>query len=474
MHHKGGLMHGNDTLPVTAVILAGGRSKRMGFDKALVEIDGRPLVSRVADSLDTICAEILVITNHPEDLDDADLPPGVRIVVDERPYSGPLGALATAMGEASHEWILVAAADMPWINPRLVELLWSRRSADSAVVPRTEGGLEPLLALYPTSAQEEARVLLDAGMRRPAELLERIPTTEIGVEELASADPELSSFVNVNTPEELASAKRYDRPGTPRDITVRTPADGPGRRTGVPVERQVTMFANGTEIATVQATPENLDELAVGFLISEGVISSPTALGDIEIDARRGLVFVSADEEISAGRALRARYFTSGCGKGMTFASPDDAKELEPLETTASLTPSALAELMAEMDRAAAMHQQTGGMHACALAVDGKLQLVREDIGRHNALDKVCGRAWLDGIPLADGAFLTTGRITYEMVIKAAKTATPIVASRKAVSDLAIELAEALNITLVGYFRGGHMTVYTHPERISTIESSSR
>ena len=83
-----------------------------------------------------------------------------------------------------------------------------------------------------------------------------------------------------------------------REIVVRTPGDDTDRRTGIPIERQVTLFANGTEIATVQATPEDLDELAVGFLVSERVISGPEVLGDIEIDAHRGLVFVSAAEEI--------------------------------------------------------------------------------------------------------------------------------------------------------------------------------
>ena len=465
-------MRGNDHLPITAAVLAGGRSRRMGFDKTLVRVGGHTLVARVAESLGSVCSEVLVVTNHPEDLAEAGLPQGVRVVVDDLPYSGPLGALTTAMGQASQDWVLLAAADMPWIVPSVIDLLWSNREGVDAVVPLTEGGLEPLLALYSTSTRDAARALLDDGMRRPAQLLERVSTTEIGSAELRAADPELASFVNVNTPEELASAKREDRTTVPREIVVRTPGDDPDRRTGIAIERQVTLFANGTEIATVQATPENLDELAVGFLISERVISGPEVLGDIEIDAHRGLVFVSANEDIKPDRTLRARYFTSGCGKGMTFASPDDAEGLEPLDSKACVTPSALAGLMAEMDRAAAIHQRTGGMHACGLAVDGELRVVREDIGRHNALDKVCGHAWLNEIALEDGTFLTTGRITYEMVIKAATCGAPIVASRKAVSDLAVEIAEALGITLVGYLRGGHMTVYTHPHRAVQSESA--
>jgi FdhD protein len=438
----------------------------MGFDKTLVRVDGRTLVSRVAESLRSTCAETLVVTNHPEDLTDAGLPSETRVVTDELPYSGPLGALATAMRGASHGWVLLAAADMPWIEPEVIRVLWSHRQNADAVVPRTDGGIEPLLALYATATLGVAEELLASGARRPAELLERVSSVEVGADDLRSADLELASFVNVNTPEELASVKRGGPSSAPREIVVRTPEDDPERRTGIPVERQVTLFVNGTEIATVQATPAELDELAVGFLVSEGVLPGPDAFSEIEIDAHRGLVFVTSPHEITAGRALRARYFTSGCGKGTTFASPDDAEDIDPLESSTQIEPARLADHMAEMDRAAAMHHRTGGMHSCALVVDGALVITREDIGRHNALDKVCGRALLDGVPLAGGVFLTTGRITYEMVIKAAKSGTPIVASRKAVSDLAIELADALGITLVGYVRGGHMTVYAHPERI--------
>jgi FdhD protein len=467
-------MSGDDHLPVTGAVLAGGRSKRMGFDKTLASVDGQTLVSRVADRLRTVCAEILVVTNHPQDLAEADLPAGTRILTDELPYAGPLGALATAMGEASHPWVLVAAADMPWIEPQVVRVLWEHSSGAAAVVPRTDGGLEPLLALYSTAAEAQARSLLDEGERRPAALLDRVATAEVDTDELRSVDPELASFVNVNTPEELASAKRGDTPAPPREIVVRTPGDDPSRRSGTPVERQVTFLVNGTEIATVQATPDHLDELAVGFLVSEGVVPDVDAITSIETDVRRGLIMLSSAEEAGAGRALRTRYFTSGCGKGMTFASPDDAEALRPLESSTTLEATALATLMAEMDRAASMHRETGGMHACALAADCAIQIVREDIGRHNALDKVCGRAWLDGRSPEDGVLLTTGRITYEMVIKAAKCATPIVASRKAVSDLAVEIADALGITLVGYVRGGHMTVFTHPRRILSSQGGDR
>jgi FdhD protein len=118
------------------------------------------------------------------------------------------------------------------------------------------------------------------------------------------------------------------------------------------------------------------------------------------------------------------------------------------------------------MARGAVRYRDTGGMHACALARDGVVEIIREDVGRHNAVDKTLGRAWLDRTSTEDAELVTTGRISYEMAVKAAKARVPIVVSRTAVTGLAAEVAERAGVTLVGYARGGRMNVYTHPERI--------
>ena len=100
-----------------------------------------------------------------------------------------------------------------------------------------------------------------------------------------------------------------------------------------------------------------------------------------------------------------------------------------------------LYDLIGEMARRAEMYRDTGGVHACGLARDGKLEIVREDVGRHNALDKVLGRAWLDRVPTGDAILLSTGRLSYEMTVKAAKSRVPIAVSRSAVTDLAADVA---------------------------------
>jgi FdhD protein len=238
----------------------------------------------------------------------------------------------------------------------------------------------------------------------------------------------------------------------------------------MPSERPITVFLNDEEIATTQATPEDLSDLGAGFLLSEGFITDRDALASVDVDHKRGLVYVRSAEEAPADVAERRRYVTSGCGKGLTFASVGHARGIEPVVSDMTVSSEAIYELMGELARSAAAYRDTGGMHSCGLGVDGALAVVREDVGRHNALDKLFGRAWLDRVPTRDAVLLTTGRISYEMAVKAAKAKVPVVASRTAVTDLAAEVAERAGITLVGYARGGKLVVYTNPHRITGAE----
>jgi FdhD protein len=449
-------------LPITAAVLAGGRSLRMGVDKTLLPVDGRPLVARVCDAVSSVCEKTLVITNRPEALDEADLPAGVGVIRDTIAYQGPLGGLATALEVADTEWLLAVGADMPHLEPAIIRALWELRDGGDAVVPLGERGPEPLLALYRVAAcKGPAADVLSTGRRRIIALLSHVKVVEVPVEALRSADPELRSLVNVNTPADLAEA-REDAGDAMRE-RVRCELVPPR---AMPSERPITIHLNDIEVATVQSTPRDLDELAVGFLVAEGLLVHRDALVRIDSDLKRGLVWVTSEEKVPDDLATRSRYITSGCGQGVTFASVGHTRGLDPVVSTMFVTASELYESVRAMARSADMYRDTGGMHACALVRGGIIEVVREDVGRHNAVDKVLGRAWLERIPAEDGVLIATGRISYEMAVKAAKARVPVVVSRSAVTDLAAEIANSLGITLVGYARGGRVTVYTHPERI--------
>lgn len=462
-------MHDIERIPVTAAVLAGGRSQRMGVDKTLLPFDGQPLVRRVAELAGQVCAHVMVVTNRPEALAEAGLPDPVRILTDEVAYQGPLGGLVTALEHAEDEWVLALAADMPWLKPPVIQALWDARGGAQVVLPTSVMGPEPLLALYHKSCLPEARRILDSGRRRLVAMLPAVRVVEVSLDTLRKVDPGLRSLVNINTPEELLEV-RDEASGTAGQPTQRVSVIeiGSRRSRGMPSERPVTIFLNDDEIATTQGTPDNLADLAAGFLVSEGFLANRESLEGIDVDQKRGLVYVRSREEAPADVAERKRYVTSGCGKGVTFASVGHARGIEPVISEVSVDPETIYGLMGQLARAAEAYRDTGGMHSCGLGVGDELVLIREDVGRHNALDKLFGRAWLDRIPTKDAVLLTTGRISYEMAVKAAKAQVPVVASRTAVTDLAAEVAERAQITLVGYARGGKLVVYTNPQRITS------
>lgn len=460
-------------LPITAAVLAGGRSLRMGVDKTLLSLDGRTLVARVCDAVGSVCEHTVVVTNRPEALDDAGLPETVEILRDEIAYQGPLGGLATALSHATTEWVLAVAADMPHLEPGIVRALYDARNGGDVVVPVTEKGPEPLLALYRTQAcLGPAQHVLATGRRRLVALFSQVEVVEVPVDDLRSADPDLRSLLNVNTPADLADARdAVPEPAKrPRKLEVVEVATRRART--MPSERPVTIHLNDTEIATVQATPHDLEELGIGFLLSEGLLTDREALLGVDADVKRGMVWVSSSEQVPADLSERTRYLTSGCGKGMTFASIGHARGLAPIESPLTVTAEQVYALVRELGDAATMYRDSGGMHAAGLGKNGTLLVAREDVGRHNAIDKVLGRAWLDGIATTDAMLLATGRLSYEMAVKAAKARVPIAASRSAVTDLAADLADGLNIALIGYARGGKLTVYTHPERVLTSKEA--
>ncbi|MDO8964531.1 MAG: formate dehydrogenase accessory sulfurtransferase FdhD [Coriobacteriia bacterium] len=453
-------------IPVTAAVMAGGRSMRMGVDKTLLPVDGETLLARVVDAVSSVCAHTVIVTNRPEQAGEAGLAVGVPVLVDEVPYQGPLGGLVTALKDAPDDWVLAVAADMPWLEPDLILALWDARGDAQVVIPLTDKGPEPLLALYHRDCLPAARRVLESGRRRLVAMFPELRVVEVPVESLRLADPGLRSLVNVNTPDDLAEV-RESGPGEDasavKAVVVRAVDRHDGR---MPIERAITVHMNDVEVATMQATPDDLEELAAGFLVSEGLLVDRDALKSIDADHKRGLIYVETAEEVPDELTYRRRYITSGCGKGVTFASVGHARDLAPVESDFAVAADVLHEWMQVMNRLAQKYRDTGGMQACALAREGEVAYVREDVGRHNAVDKLLGRAWLDRVSTTDAVLLSTGRISYEMAVKAAKARVPLVVSKSAVTDLAAEIAAGLGIAVVGYARGGGMVVYTHPERV--------
>lgn len=235
----------------------------------------------------------------------------------------------------------------------------------------------------------------------------------------------------------------------------------------VAVEAPLTIKLNGRELVTLLCTPDKMDCLALGFLRSEGLLTSMEEVADLYLREEDGLVEVELKEASGLPEKLYGkRAVTSGCGKGTVFYQSLDSLRSSPVKSDLSVKAARLRELMEELQKRAGLFNKTGGVHSAALAGPGGILFFCEDIGRHNAVDKIVGDCMLQGVSFEDKLLVSSGRLSSEILLKAAKLGLPILASRAAPTSLSIELAKAMQITLVGFVRGRRMNIYTHPGRI--------
>lgn len=237
----------------------------------------------------------------------------------------------------------------------------------------------------------------------------------------------------------------------------------------VVTEFPLTIYLNGEEIVTLLCTPEKLDCLAVGFLASEGLIGSRDEIVKIVVDESKGRAWVEA----SSGRRLAKdmvgrRLVPSGCGRGALFYNILDAASRPQVNSKITFKVEMLSNLMREFQHRSSLYRTTGGVHSAALCDREHILVFCEDIARHNAVDKVFGQCLLDGIRTADLALFTTGRISSEMLLKAARRGVPLVVSRAAPTSLSLNLASEVGITVVGFARGKRLSIYTNPWRIES------
>jgi len=232
-------------------------------------------------------------------------------------------------------------------------------------------------------------------------------------------------------------------------------------------EGLVCIFVNGQELATFMCTPHNLDELALGFMRSEGFIQS---LDDIEVLtlSNNGTCVDIWLRDLSFKLPSRG-IITSGCGGGVTF--DDLSGRQTPLAGQQTVTPAQVASLMKKLYLAAELYNEVRGVHTSALSDGQELLLVTQDVGRHNTIDRLWGQALKQDLPTEGHILLTSGRISSEMLNKTAKMGVPVAISHTSPTSLSVELARAWNITLIGYARGKSFRAYSAPERVVIFDS---
>jgi FdhD protein len=225
-------------------------------------------------------------------------------------------------------------------------------------------------------------------------------------------------------------------------------------------EKKIRISVNGREVLSLYCSPIMVRELVAGLFMTEGIINGSWCADRMTIQYDEDiLIDIPAEGEVSLEGSAR----TSGCVGGITF---DKSVTSEKIDEGIKIEKDALRELFHDFQKRSDLYNMTGCIHSAAVSDGRHIIVVGEDIGRHNAVDKVIGYCFLEEISLKDKIILVSGRLSSEMATKCSRWGIPIVVSRAAPTALAIDIAERRGITMVGFMRGKRLNIYTHPERI--------
>ncbi len=236
--------------------------------------------------------------------------------------------------------------------------------------------------------------------------------------------------------------------------------------TSVTVERPLTLFLNGQEIVTMMTICDYPEYLALGYLLNQNMLRTDDRVIDIVYDDEIETVVVRTERPTDYEQKLKKKTLTSGCAQGTVFGDLMEKFEDVRLSSTARIRTSWLATLTRKINTAPSLYLEAGAIHGCVLACEDRPLVYMEDVGRHNAVDKVAGYMWRHGLPPEDKIFYTTGRLTSEMVIKTVQMGIPILVSRSGFTAWGVDLARQAGLTLIGRARGRRFVALAGEERI--------
>jgi len=235
--------------------------------------------------------------------------------------------------------------------------------------------------------------------------------------------------------------------------------------TVVTVERPLTIFLNGQEIVTAMTIGDHPDYLAIGYLLNQNMLQPDDVVTGVDYDEELQVVVVRTERATNYEEKLKKKVQTSGCAQGTVFGDLMEALEDVTLPAT-PLRTSWLYALTHKINTTPSLYLEAGAIHGCVLAQQDRPLVYMEDVGRHNAVDKIAGWMFREKVPAHDKIFYTTGRLTSEMVIKTVRMGIPILVSRSGFTAWGVELARKANLTLIGRARGKRFTALAGLDRI--------
>ena len=431
----------------TAAILAGGKSSRMGFDKQLLMDDDRRILETVIETLKQEFSDILIVTAKPQLYEGM----GVRLCSDAYPGKGPLAGVHAALLSARSRYVYLLACDMPVVNLPFIRHMKQQllETGMDICASRYNDRMEPFNTFYSRTLLGEVIHRLETGNSSLFRFINASRACVLTREDAARFDKELRMFTNINTrteyekylgstePEPEGCAELVDK----LDIVRYIGGEYIPMRDLMVHETALQLEIPGVMARTLYCSPSEQKELVVGHLYTQGFIRTPEDILSLELD-------------VEAGTARVMRKETS---QGRPGALPAEGPVFDP---------QLLLSNQQKFYDQSTLQKATAGTHRCALCDDSGTYFACIDISRHNALDKLTGKALLEGVSLTDKYILTSGRIPMDMIQKAAAIHVPMIVSRSTPTIAAVETARKAGITLLGFSRENRFNIYSAPHRL--------
>lgn len=466
----------------SAVVLCGGKSSRMGFDKSNIIIKDQPIFEHIAEQLELCFDEVILVTGKSNPVTSHKY----RVVEDLVAPCGPIGGILTGLSAAESEFVFFTACDMPFVDRKLIdkvikalEASFSKETATSnnlassnynGAAALNNGFIEPFFGFYSKSLIGAIQESIQAGQYQINQLVRRSHFMLLEESFWKTENNQIQTakniFSNLNYEKDIELIRQTYGENQIRIVQIVKYSGKTGQCLSDKVVREqlLHVYVNGRHYTSMNYTPGDEENLVVGFLLSQCIINQKADLLSLERYNDHVVKVMIAPEAVE--RIAERMAFSSGCGSGKSRTSLYEKEAISPMDYNENFKYQWVIANMKDFANRSQLFRDTGGVHSCALYRGLELVVMKEDIGRHNAADKAIGQCFLAGESLADLMLLTTGRVSSDILLKTLSAGIPLLASHSAPTDMAVQMAEWGNVTLLGFVRGDRMNVYSGFERL--------
>ena len=445
---------------ISAIILAGGNSSRMKFNKEEIKINDEYLVHTQIKKLQTVFNEIIVVSNNPKHYEGLN----VKVVSDIITGNTPIIGLHAGLVHSNNKYNYCIACDMAYINFDFINYIISLIDEKEAYVSKYNKYIEPFNAIYSREIIMKIESFLgdkNFGFQR---LVKNLNTHYIKEQIVSHYQQEMDMFKNINRESDLyddytSITSNYQN----MDVEKVLNKEIFKVKDKVITEYPLSLYVNNEHYSTMMLTPEDIEFLVIGYLHSEFVIKGIKDINSFKLNLEDHRCDITINHKIEVNNSQRLNIMSTACGNAKLVKMED--KDLPVVNTNHKFNIQEIFNEVAVFNKESILFRETGGVHSVELLYGDNKQLF-EDIGRHNAVDKVVGFLLKNSIKQDDTYLITSGRISSDILLKAALMNIGLIVSRSAPTSLAVKLAIKLNVTLIGFARGNKLNIYTNPERI--------